>query len=152
MRNISTISTFIFLFLILSSCIGKNNEKNKKANAILELEKAELAFSKMAADSGIQSAFTHFAHENAIIKRQNDTLIKGISAIHHYYNDKKSDNVKLTWIPDFVDVSESGELGYTYGKYKFIQTDSSGKQIVYKGIFHTVWKKNEAGEWKFVWD
>jgi ketosteroid isomerase-like protein len=129
-----------------------NNPENNHTIALKDLEKAELAFSKMASDSGIQIAFTHFAHENAVIKRQNDSLIKGISGIHHFYDDQKYKHVKLNWKPDFTDVSESGELGYTYGKFNYIQTDSSGKPIIFNGIFHTVWKKNNVGDWKFVWD
>ena len=58
----------------------------------------------------------------------------------------------LVWKPDYVDVSESGDLAYTYGKYTFTSRDSTGRKVVSKGIFHTVWKRQEDGSWKFVWD
>lgn len=60
--------------------------------------------------------------------------------------------MSLQWDADFVDVSKSGELAYTYGKYTFTAIDSTGKTIDDKGIFHTVWKKQKDGKWKFVWD
>jgi ketosteroid isomerase-like protein len=129
-----------------------NSAKNKKEKAKIEIEKTELAFSKMAADSGIQIAFAYFASKNAIIKRQNDSLIKGVTGIRTFYNNQKFKKVKLSWKPDFIDVSTSADLGYTYGKYDYSQLDSSGKLTHFKGIFHTVWKKMETGEWKFVWD
>lgn len=152
MYKIPLACVFFSFSIIVFSCNSFDNQKNKIGVLKSELEKTEIAFSHMASDSGIQFAFTHFAHENAVIKRQNDTLISGIMGIQNFYKGKELKNVKLIWKPDFVDVAASGDLGYTYGKYEYIQTDSLGKKTVFKGIFHTVWKKNEKGEWKFVWD
>jgi len=59
---------------------------------------------------------------------------------------------QLEWAPDFVDVSSSGDLAYTYGKFTFSFKDSLGNKVENKGIFHTVWKRQSNGEWKFVWD
>jgi ketosteroid isomerase-like protein len=30
--------------------------------------------------------------------------------------------------------------------------DSVGNKKDFKGIFHTVWKKQKDGSWKYVWD
>lgn len=152
MRKALLISISFSLFIYNSSCLEMNSTKNKKEIAKLEIEKTELAFSKMAADSGIEVAFAYYASENAIIKRQNDSLIMGITGIRNFYKDQKFKKVKLSWKPYFIDVSASADLGYTFGKYEFVQTDRSGKVTDFKGIFHTVWKKTEKGEWKFVWD
>ena len=62
------------------------------------------------------------------------------------------ENIKLEWKPDYIDVSISGDLGYTYGKFTFSAIDTTGKLIESEGIFHTVWKKQEDGSWKYVWD
>ena len=59
---------------------------------------------------------------------------------------------KLEWIPDFVDVSASGDLGYTYGKYTITTIDSIGQTIKRGGIFQTIWKRQPDGRWRFVWD
>ncbi|MEI9943504.1 MAG: DUF4440 domain-containing protein [Chitinophagaceae bacterium] len=58
----------------------------------------------------------------------------------------------MTWTPDFIEVSENGDLGYTFGKYTWSTKDSAGQAQEYKGVFHTVWKKQEDGQWKYVWD
>ncbi|MFC2138829.1 YybH family protein, partial [Bacteroidota bacterium] len=60
--------------------------------------------------------------------------------------------VKLEWKPDYIDVSTSGDLGYTFGKFTFSAKDTTGKLIESEGIFHTVWKRQEDGSWKYVWD
>jgi len=43
-------------------------------------------------------------------------------------------------------------MAYTYGKYTMTIIDSAGESKVSNGIFHTVWKKQKDGSWKFVWD
>ena len=121
-------------------------EKSKRE--ILETEKS---FSKMLSEKGFAEAFYHFAAENAVLKRENDTLIWGRKAIFDYYNSKSQDAVKLEWEPDFIDVSECGTMGYTYGKYKLVRNENNKEQSIY-GIFHTVWKKQKDGSWKYVWD
>jgi ketosteroid isomerase-like protein len=78
--------------------------------------------------------------------------VKSKDGIRNYYELRKVDNNKLEWTADFVDAASSGDLGYTYGHYTYTKTDSTGKPSVYKGIFHSVWKKQKDGKWKFVWD
>ena len=58
----------------------------------------------------------------------------------------------LSWKPDFVDVSASGDLGYTYGHFTYSYTDSTGTIMESSGVFHTVWKRQADGSWLFVWD
>jgi ketosteroid isomerase-like protein len=43
-------------------------------------------------------------------------------------------------------------MAYTYGKYiwKIKETDSTF--VEYKGVFHTVWKRQKDNSWKYVWD
>ena len=61
-------------------------------------------------------------------------------------------NVELTWEPEFVDVSTDGTLAYTYGPYTFKAMDKDGNPISAEGLFHTVWKRQADGNWRFVYD
>lgn len=115
-----------------------------------EIRKAEKDFNDYARSHSISEAFYTFADENAVIKRENDTLIKGRDNIREYY--KKHDKAQVDWSPDFVSVSRDGTMGYTYGKYAWKVTDKDGKTQTYKGVFHTVWKRQKDGSWKYVWD
>ena len=105
----------------------------------------------MVSVKGLAEAFYYFADENAVLKRGNDSLITGRENIRSFYNKNSNPKAKLSWTPDFIEVSECGTLGYTYGKYIFTIQDSTGKNIENRGIFHTVWKKRN-NEWKYVWD
>ena len=114
-----------------------------------EVRDTELRFSKMAGEEGIYKAFTSYAAEDAVIMRNNE-LVEGLLNIDIHYKNQNSKG--LAWSPDFVDVAASGDLAYTYGHYTYSYTDSTGKALENKGIFHTVWKRQVDGTWKFVWD
>jgi len=133
--------------LLIVACQSIDNEKIK--NEIFQTEKA---FEKMAAENGVAEAFYYFADEKAVIKRENDTLIVGKENIKIYYAKKNNSNATVNWTPDFIDVANDGTLGYTYGKYAWKIKNKEGALTEYKGIFHTVWKKQKDGSWKYVWD
>lgn len=104
----------------------------------------------MAQLEGVEKAFLNFAADSAVILRKGQ-LLKGKEAIHIQYKSFPHD-AKLEWTPVFADVSASGDLGYTYGKYTYTSTDSLGISTQSRGIFHTVWKRQLDGQWRFVWD
>lgn len=141
---------FVFVaFLAIMALLCK--QKINPEEARNEIMKAETDFAAMAAEKGLAEAFWFFAADSAVINRANDSLIKGKENIRNFYEKNSIQGVKLTWAPDFIEVSECGTLGYTYGKYQFSKTDSTGKVTERTGTFHTVWKKMN-GKWRFVWD
>jgi ketosteroid isomerase-like protein len=145
--KILTVILFITFLFACSSNKGKN--KNDLKQEIINVEKE---FEAAAQKYGMAQAFYDFADENAVIKRKNDTLIKGNENIRKYYEKINLKNAVLTWTPDFVGVSEDGTLGYTYGSYVWKNKDADGKTVESRGVFHTVWKKQSDGKWKYVWD
>lgn len=136
---------------ILSSCsdLDKGSVEDWK-NEILETEKA---FADMAEDLGIPQAFIYYAADDAVVNR-NNRLVIGKEALRSYFGELPSgvQDEHLHWTPDFVDVSLSGDLGYTYGQYVYTYADSTGNTVETGGIFHTVWKRQADGSWRFVWD
>ena len=134
---------------VLITACHQSADKDKLGKEIFQTEKA---FEKMTSEKGVAEAFYYFADENAVILRENDTLIKGKSNIKDYYEKKKNKNATVNWTPDFVEVSDCGTLGYTYGKYVWKIKNKEGVISEYKGIFHTVWKKQKDNSWRYVWD
>ena len=152
MKKESTIFLLLSILLSCSSAKSSNESKPNTENAKQEIEKAEKDFAQMAADKGIAEAFYFFADSIATIKRQNDTLIHGKEAVKNFYSTPFYQKASVKWSPDFTDASVDGDMGYTYGKYVWSSTDSAGKAITFNGVFHTVWKKQPGGSWKYVWD
>jgi ketosteroid isomerase-like protein len=128
----------------------KEDSMEKWKREIVDTEKE---FAEMALEEGIPKAFLTYAAEDVVLMR-NNSLIIGKESLQESYKNKESEsgNVSLSWKPDFVDVASSGDLGYTYGKYVYTTTDSIGNAKVVEGIFHTVWKRQSDGKWRFVWD
>lgn len=141
----------IILTSISLSCTTKIDTKTAE-DYKNEIAKAEKDFEKMVAEKGIATGFHHFADANAVIKRENDTLIIGKENIQKYYSEPKYKNATVSWSPDFITVSESGDMGYTYGKYRWEMKDADGNIKKANGVFHTVWKRQNNGNWKYVWD
>jgi ketosteroid isomerase-like protein len=140
-----------YIAILSLSFLWSCTQSNQREKAIQEITQAEVDFAQMASDSGIAQAFLHFAAEDAVLLRS-EKITKGPAAIKAYFDATTFTNIKLSWKADFVDAAESGELGYTYGKYAFSATDTSGEKISAEGIFHTVWRKQPEGQWRFVWD
>lgn len=138
-----------FSILLFISCQPKENIDQKAMKD--QILAAEQAFNDLAADRGVKEAFLAFAAEDAVLNRGGQ-IIKGKAAIASYFDSQPFDSVRLQWTPDFVDVAASGDLGYTYGPFTFQAIDSSGQSIRSQGFFHTVWKKQADGSWKFVYD
>lgn len=139
-------------FLLLSSCNQTADTTGSVENAKTEIAQAEKDFEKMAAEKGIAEAFWFYADSNAVIKRNNDSIIHGKEGIKGFYSKDFYNSASVKWSPDFIDASADGRMGYTYGKYLWQSKDSTGKPIEFRGIFHTVWKKQPDGAWKYVWD
>jgi ketosteroid isomerase-like protein len=148
------------IFKIIASCLlvaflyfsCQTSGVDLKEKAKQEIVQSEKDFLKMTTDQGIKIAFPYYADTNAVVKGDKDSLIKGKTAIGNFYSSSAFTNATLTWSPDFVDASEDGNFGYTYGNYVWKSKDSTGKVSEFTGVFHTVWKKQKDGNWKYVWD
>ena len=143
------------LILVLTLLVSCNTMPD---SATLEAWKQEIRdverdFASMAAREGIPEAFLYYAAEDAVLMR-NDQLFIGKRKLEESFerNTSQLQDELLSWKPDFVDVSASGDLGYTYGQYIYSYTDSTGSTVELQGVFHTVWKRQADGTWRFVWD
>jgi ketosteroid isomerase-like protein len=143
MKNITLLSVALLGLLLLCSC--KTNSDVDEASII----RTEREFAQMADENGVAEAFYHFAADSAVILR-GGKIIRGKEAIKAFYLNNLTPGTKLQWTPDFTDVS--GDLGYTYGRYTHLVPDSTGNMTESHGYFHTVWKRQADGSWRFVWD
>jgi ketosteroid isomerase-like protein len=66
-----------------------------------------------------------------------------------FLNDK---NNSLIWSPVHADVSESGDMGYTFGYFVFRSIGKDGKPSLEYGKYTTIWKKQKDGRWRVVLD
>jgi ketosteroid isomerase-like protein len=141
---------FISLFLLFftTSCSFFSTEKeeiNTNEEALIEMQKADIAFSEYSKLKGMHKAFLQFIADDAVLLHSNTIPIIGADAILFIANMNDA-NLELTWNPLGGEVASSGEMGYTYGTF-FLKKDTTTMQ---QGSYVTIWKKQPDGKWKFV--
>lgn len=145
------INLFIVLICVSFLSCDRSDQEGDLEKWKNEVQETEKTFNDMAQTEGLIKAFEYYAADDGVIRRSKK-IIKGKKAIKEWYQQDVRPNETLTWKPTFIDVSSSGDLAYTYGDFIFTSVDSLGNQKVNKGIFHTVWKRQSNGAWRFVWD
>ncbi len=119
---------------------GVGPERNKETGVTLMAREREL--SAASATRGAQKAFEDVAAREVRLFRNGAQPVVGkapaLSAL--------AGVDKWTWEPTFADVSQSGDLGYSYGTYELTKADQ-----VERGNYYRIWKRQD-GSWKVVTD
>ena len=149
MKNFVILKPLITFWTI--SCLWSCDDPNQQEAAIAEISAIEKAFNDYAEEYNVKEAFLKYSADDAVLKR-GGKIIKGKEGIRQYFEDQPYSEVKLTWKPDFIDAAASGDMAYTYGTYEFSALDSLQQPVHATGIFHTIWKRQADGSWKFVYD
>jgi len=105
----------------------------------------------MAQEVGLKEAFLEFAADSAVLYR-NGKILKGKQQIATYFDSRTLQNVSLKWEPEFVEDAKAGDMAYTFEPFTFSAISEEGEPNTASGYFHTVWKKQENGSWKFICD
>jgi ketosteroid isomerase-like protein len=115
------------------------------------LKQLEGEFMKAAADKGSQGYMSYYA-EHSVEVPNGAPLIEGKANIAKGMGFLDDKNNQLIWTPVGADISNSGDLGYTFGTYEFHSKDKDGKPSVDYGKYTSIWKKQADGSWKVVLD
>jgi len=133
------------VLLSLGAALGQTSDK--ETDAILAADGAWLKVYQ-AKDLAKSVAF---CDEESSMLAPNTPVAVGKDAIAKLIaEDFVHDNIE--WHANKVGVSRSGDLGYTSGTTGMTFKDASGKTVVYKGKYLTVWKKQVGGSWKVLYD
>jgi ketosteroid isomerase-like protein len=113
-----------------------------------QLVAADKAFSALSSKEGPKAAYVSYFTSDAKILNQ---YRMGVAGVQDMFIQLPED-VKLTWDASFVDVSSSGDLGYSWGRYKLVIEGKKlgAKPILQMGYYVTIWKRNQLGQWKVV--
>lgn len=130
----------LLLFVIVSFSCSSNTE-----TAANELLKVDIEYSNMSKTEGRNKAVVHYIDQYSVFLKPQKQPIVGKNAILNILSRNEDKKSTLTWEPTSAFISESGDLGYTYGTYKMKK-----RRKITKGTYVTIWKKNKEGEWKFV--
>lgn len=131
----------LFLFLIFG-CVGKKCPPDPKV-----LIDADTEFSDFSLKNGFHKAFITYAADSVTILKPGHLPLVGKNNLIKSYEGRSDSGLVLTWKPIRAVLSESGDLGFTYGIWTLI-----AKKDTSQGTYLTVWAKDVDGRWKFIAD
>jgi len=97
----------------------------------------------------MQEAFLFYGASDLVKLQDGQFPVIGKEALSITFNEVSDTMYRLTWQPQKAEVSESCDLGYTYGDYELY--DFARNEIRY-GNYFTVWRKEKDGTWRWVLD
>ena len=110
----------------------------------------EIAFSKSVEARDI-SAFTSFIDADA--RFVGNSALHGPAAIAEGWAVFfAADGPIIKWRPQFVEVLEDETLALTRGPFLMTTHDELGVETEHWGTFNSVWRLNDDGEWRVVFD
>ncbi len=137
---------FLFLFMF-SACSeeARNTEPER-----LKLLKTDIEFSETSRVRGAAEAFKLYLAEDALQLPHNAEPIFGREKIYEIMS--TGPKATLTWQPELAEVSDSADMGFTWGNYQAKWKNEDGQENISHGKYLNVWKKQVDGTWKVVVD
>ncbi len=140
------IMLFVLIINLIFNLSCSDNSKKPLSGVLL---KTDAEFSAMSVEKGMHKAFLHYIAEDGVVLQDNSFPVKGKETLLTIFSSKPDTTFTLSWEPLFEKMSESGDLGYTYGLY--VHTDKVTSEVT-KGTYITIWQKQKDGSWNFVLD
>lgn len=113
------------------------------------LMSADEAFAVLSAETNPKTAFAaYMAPDGMMLPRSSEGAIEGYESVIAVFGEDGDPGYKLLWQPQFAEVANSGDMGWTWGQYQVVIDG----QDVDTGKYVNVWKKQPDGSWKVRMD
>ena len=110
------------------------------------------AFNQATAERGAAGWVSFFAPNGSMISAGVGE-VQGAEAIQATMEGAFADaSYRLTWEPSRAEVSASGDLGYTVGRYTSVRVGNLGQEVRSSGLYVSIWRRQEDGSWKVEMD
>ena len=144
MRKIYSLIGVIVMILLSTSCQKQVDVETAKAELLQTAEQ----FNKENSESGYIEGYNKYMAEDALILPPGSQPVMGREK---YYAQMKAEGLvgQLEGEVLGAEVSASGDMGWTYGRWIFTVQDSLGKPVVSYGKYLCTWTKID-GQWKMT--
>lgn len=155
------ILTLLFAGLIyLTAC---NNQSNKVKNtsaylnqdsilAMKAIMKADIAWDSVSALNSAEGWLSFYTDDAIMMPPGEKVCLDKASRAASIKNMFATPGVSMRFQGTKLEVSKSGDLGYSTGPYQFSYKDAAGKVAQETGKFCETWKKQPSGNWKCIVD
>ncbi|HXB40465.1 MAG TPA: hypothetical protein VNZ49_07970 [Bacteroidia bacterium] len=133
---------FALLYFLFAAC----SPEDLSRKATEEIMATDKAMSKTASEIGFNHALLHYSGDGFVKFNNNAYPIIGKLAFAEKIMAKK-EITSLTWEPVEAEASSSGDLGFSWGNWKYVTPDTT-----YYGNYFSAWKKIKSGAWALVLD
>ncbi|MGA9852667.1 MAG: nuclear transport factor 2 family protein [Gammaproteobacteria bacterium] len=124
--------------------VGCQSGHNADVASTQSLIRTDNAFSALSAQQGFATAFRRYALDDAILLPENRAALQNRNTIEQSLQNLPA-STKLSWTLQHADAS--GDLGYTWGIYTLIGSNTAAQTMMAYGKYLSVWKK-QSGDWK----
>ena len=123
--------------------------EDPKAEALRTLTEADRLWCQAASTD--LDEFISFLDKDVVWLFCNFPKLYGKDAVRDFFIQAYAETpFTLTWTPEKIEVSNSGDLGYAYGTYSLFFPDSPEQQPKINLDYATVWQKQSDNSWKVV--
>ena len=132
--------------LALSACSRAPDQEAARA----AIRDADIAFAAATLARGVDGWVGYFADSGMqVVPGRN---VVGKAAIRQLMAPSLGDTSRtLTWHPTSAEVSASGDLGYTVGRWERAHRIKDST-VTTRGSYVTIWRKQPDGSWKVALD
>src|SRR5262245_44669826 len=117
------------------------------------IRETDMAWAKAGGEAKNAEAHLAYYTDDAILLPPNEPLATGKESVRKVITDLYAiPGMSVKWQPVRVEVSKSGDIGYSQGTYELTMNDPAGKPIMDHGKYVEVWKKQPDGKWKCAVD
>jgi ketosteroid isomerase-like protein len=141
---------YFVLIPIIGLLVGCGHSDTERGKA--ELINVDRRWSEFSRIKGFYHSRMDFAEDSAIEIEEGKMPVVGRKAFEGDIAAHPDSNFCLSWIPLRAEISESGDLGYTFGGFAYRTKTKLGKDTTYYGNYVTIWRKQPDGKWKFLVD
>ncbi len=139
-----------FLLFLTASLPGCATDSIPAASPEALME-ADRDFARATADRGIDGWVSNFAETGTMFR--DGELVRGREAIRTLMEPAfATEGSGIEWEPTEADISASGDLGYTIGRFESTVVGPDGQRSRRTGTYVTIWKKQGDGSWKVAVD
>jgi ketosteroid isomerase-like protein len=139
----------IALLLIASACNQAPGDTRAADEAAIR--DADAQWAKTAGAGDLDGTVSYYT-EDASVLAPNAPIASDKQSIRGAWASLLGSGASIAWQATKVEVARSGDLAYIQGTYKLTSKEYEQVNLVDRGKFVEVWKKQTDGKWKVVAD
>ena len=135
----------VYLLLVALAACSAPPKVTTDASVLMDVDRD---FSKSSVANGMKASFLEYADTAVVKLQENNFPAWGFGELEASLSGLNDSLFSLSWTPVKAELAESGDLGYTIGKWTLTTKDGTTQY----GVYVTVWKRRDDGSWKYVVD